>query len=185
MRWKFWQRDDDDDEWEDIEDPAEPSRPPPEFPRFAMVISDTAVNGWHIGVVVRERANIDYYVRALIVRPPFVIARPTRSNRQSDIIPRKDELSPAGTGPARKLVVNWAWEPVDNETSQLRFYAKRKGVLWFGKSQRLRARLTVKEVQPPRRRIVVRLKSNLVAWKKPDPRPEGERKRRFRSTAEE
>jgi hypothetical protein len=183
MRWKFWQRDDD-EEWEEIEEPAQPARPPPEFPEFAMIISDTAVNGWHVGAVIRERANIDYYVRALVVRPPFFIARPVRSNRQSDRTSRKDELSPANTGPSRKLVVNWAWEPVDDETSQLRFYARRRSWLWFGKAQRLKVRLTVKEVQPPRRRFVVGLKSNRVVWKKPDPRPEGEKKRRFHAAEE-
>lgn len=179
MRWKFWQRDDD-DEWEDIDEPVEEARPPPEFPEFAMAISDTAMNGWHVGVVVREKSNIDYYVRAIVVRPPFVIARPVRSNRQSDIVPRKEELSPAQTGPARKLVVNWAWEPIDEETSQLRFFAKRKAGLWpFGNAKRLKVRLTVKEVQPPRRRYVVGVKSNQVAWKKPDPAAASARKRRF------
>lgn len=182
MRWKFWQRDDDDDEWEEIDEPEAPLRSPPEVPEFAMVLSDTAVNGWHVGAVIRERANVDYYVRALVVRAPFVIARPVRSNRQSDAIRRKEELSPANTGPARKLVVNWAWEPLDAETSQLRFYAKRTFGLILRKNQRLTVRLTVKEVQPPRRRFVVRVKSNPVAWKKPDPRPAGEKKRRFRAT---
>ena len=180
MRWKFWQRDDD-EEWEEFDEPDEPSRAPPEFPQFAMVISETAVNGWHMGALVRERANIDFYVRALVVRWPFVIARPIRSNRQSDITPDKDTLSPASTGPAHKLVVNWAWEPVDGETSQLRFYAKRKGGWWTGGAQRLKIRMTVKQVQPPRRRVVVRVKSNRVAWKKPDPKPKAERARRFRS----
>jgi len=178
MRWKFWRRDEDDDE-EFEDEPAAAPRPPPEFPKFALVASEAAVNGWHVAVMVRERANIDYYVRAVVVRWPFVIARPTRSNRQSNIRTATSKLSPASTSPAHKLVVNWAWEPVDDETSQLRFYVRRRNWLWLRRSRRLRVRLTVKEVQPPRRRVVVRLKSNPVAWHRPDPVPKTDRKRRF------
>ena len=129
---------------------------------------------------MREHTNIDYYVRAVVIRWPFVIARPAKSNRQSDIIQSEDALSPTSTSPARKLVVNWGWEPIDDGTSQLRFYAKRTHWLWPNGAMRLRVRLTVKEVQPPRRRFVIPLKSNPVVWKEPDPVPNADRKRRFR-----
>jgi hypothetical protein len=165
MRLLFWRRYEDyenEDEWEVVEAPKALA-PPPDF---ALAVSGLARDGWHMAALVREAGNIDFYVRAVTVRWPFVIARPMRSNRASPTPVRPDQLSPASTSPASKLVVNWPWERIDDEAAKLRFYVKRLGPVWFSRTRTLNVRLTLKEVPPPRRRMVVQVSSNRVDWKK-------------------
>ena len=56
----------------------------PEVPEFAVIVSEASIDGWHVAMVIGEASNPDYYVRAVTVRWPFLIARPARSNRSTD-----------------------------------------------------------------------------------------------------
>jgi len=141
----------------------------PEVPEFAVIVSDAANDGWHVAMVIGESSNPDYYVRAVTVRWPFLIARPARSNRSSDKPIEPDFLSPTGTTPARKLVVNWPWTTVEGNVSQLRFLVKRAVPISIRASRPVKVRLTLKESAYPRRRIVVKMKSNSVIWNPPEP----------------
>jgi hypothetical protein len=141
----------------------------PEVPEFAVIVSDISNDGWHVAMVVGESANPDYYVRAVTVRWPFLIARPARSNRSNDKPIEPDSLSPTGTTPARKLVVNWPWTMVEDNVSQLRFLVKRAAPISFRASRPVKVRLTLKESVWPRRRVVVKMKSNPVIWNPPEP----------------
>ena len=166
MRLRFWRRAEeeyDEDEWETVET----EKPLPPLPELALVVSDVSHDGWHIAALVGEAGNMDYFIRAVAVRRPFVIARPVRSNRSNDRLIDPAKLSPASTTPARKLVVNWAWEPVGDDATQLRFYAKRPRRFGFGQSTRaIQVKLTLKEVAPPRRRTVMRVRSNRIVWQR-------------------
>ncbi len=148
----------------------------PEVPEFAVIVSDTSNDGWHVALVIGESANPDYYVRAVTVRWPFLIARPARSNRSTDVPIETSSLSPTGTTPARKLIVNWPWTTVEGSVSQLRFLVKRTLFLPFRAGGRVTVRLTLKESVWPRRRIVVKTTSNRVIWNPPeyDPDPDAE-----------
>jgi hypothetical protein len=153
---------------EDLEEQDGPAvddqdRPLPEVPEFAVIVSDVSSDGWHVAMVIGESSNPDYYVRAVTVRWPFLIARPARSNRVADKPIDVESLSPTGTTPARKLVVNWPWIMMEGAVSQLRFLVKRAPIP-FGTGGRVRVRLTLKESGWPRRRIVVKMKSNRVNW---------------------
>lgn len=86
----------------------------PKVPEFAVVVSDMTSDGWHMAAVLGESSNPDFYVRAVTVRWPFLIARPARSNRTTEKAVDPDALSPTGTTPARKLVVNWGWRKVED-----------------------------------------------------------------------
>lgn len=136
-----------------------------DLPIFALVVSEAATDGWHVAVLVREKDDCDFYLRSVAVRWPFVIARPTPSNRQNEVIVRREDLSPAGSSPARKLVVNWAWEPVDDAAEQLRFLVKRAWRLPLRGRLPLRVRLGLTEQPPPRRRFILRARSNVVDWR--------------------
>jgi hypothetical protein len=94
-------------------DDGEDIQPLLEVPSFALIVSDVATDGWHMAAVIGESANPDYYVRAVTVRWPFLIARPARSNRISDKPVAPDRLSPTGSTPSRRLVVNWGWVTVE------------------------------------------------------------------------
>jgi hypothetical protein len=122
-----------------------------------------------MAAVIGESANPDFYVRAITVRWPFLIARPVPSNRATDKPVDPDTLSPTGTTPARKLVVNWGWRTVEGSVSQLRFYVKRSVPRLFGAAGRVNVRVTLKELAWPRRRIVMKLKSNRVRWNRSAP----------------
>ena len=50
---------------------------------------------------------------------------------------------------------------------QLRFYVKHAGPRLLQRSGPLTVRLTLKELAWPRRRIVVPVKSNVIAWRPP------------------
>ncbi len=136
-----------------------------EVPRFALVVSEVADGDWHVAALVKELAKLDFYVRSLSVPWPFVIARPAKSNRQNDHIIPPELCSPAGTSPTRKLIVNWAWEGIDGEAEQLRFYVKRRGSAWFWPNRSLPVRIAMKEQPPPRRRFVVRVRGNRLDWR--------------------
>lgn len=162
---------DPEDELED-QDPSrsgDEGQPLPEVPEFAVIVSDTSNDGWHVAMVIGESSNPDYYVRAVTVRWPFLIARPARSNRSTDKPIEPDSLSPTGTTPARKLIVNWPWATVEGNVAQLRFLVKRATPIWFRSSGAVKVRLTLKESAWPRRRIVVKMKSNPVIWNRPEP----------------
>jgi hypothetical protein len=144
----------------------------PEVPEFAVIVSDVAYDGWHMAAVVGESANPDFYLRAVTVRWPYLIARPARSNRTADKPVDPDTLSPTGTTPARKLVVNWGWRTVEDSVSQLRFFVRRTAPLLLRAAAPVKVRLTLKETAWPRRRIVVKLTSNRIIWDPPEPDPE-------------
>ena len=146
----------------------------PEVPEYAVIVSDTSTDGWHMAMVIGESSNPDYYVRAVTVRWPFLIARPARSNRSTDKPVEPDALSPTGTTPARKLIVNWPWTTVEGSVSQLRFLVKRSFALPFRGSGRVKVRLTLKESVWPRRRIVVKTTSNRIIWNPAEPEPDPE-----------
>lgn len=159
---------------EDLEDEVEIDageevRLLPEVPQFAVIVSTVATNGWHMAAVVGDSSNPDFYARALAVRWPFVIARPAPSNRISDRPVSREQLSPTGTTPARRVVVNWRWETAEGDVSQLRFYVKRAAPWWFLATGRAKVRVTLKELAWPRRRIVAKLRSNSIIWNPPDP----------------
>lgn len=158
-------RDDDEDDFEDVDEAGENEpRPPAEVPDFAVIVSAHATGGWHMAAVVGEDANPEFYVRALAVRWPFLIARPAPSNRISDKPVDPARRSPAGTTPSRKLVVNWGWETVEESVAQLRFYVKRTAPRVFRGPGVVKIRLTLKESAWPRRRIVIPAKSNVITW---------------------
>ncbi len=159
----------DDLEQSDEAGTVDESQPLPEVPEFAVIVSDTASDGWHVAAVIGDSANPDFYVRAVTVRWPFLIARPVRSNRTADTPVNPDTLSPTGTSPARKLVVNWPWMTVEGTVSQLRFLVKRTAPLLFRAYGPAKIRLTLKETAWPRRRIVVKMISNPVTWDPPEP----------------
>ncbi len=167
-------RPDPEDELEDLEESGaiDVDQLLPEVPEFAVVVSDMSNDGWHRAAVVGESANPDFYVRAVTVRWPFLIARPARSNRATDKPVNPDTLSPTGTTPARKLVVNWGWRTVEGTVSQLRFFVRRAAPISFRAASPLKVRLTLKESAPPRRRIVVKMTSNRVIWNPHEPDPE-------------
>lgn len=135
-----------------------------EVPKFAVIVSDVSDDGWHVAAVIGESANPDYHVRAVTVRWPFLIARPWRSTRASDNPVNPGSLSPTGTTPARRLVVNWGWRTVEGPVSQLRFYVKRTMPAAFRAVSPVNVRLTLKESASPGRRIVVKMKSNRITW---------------------
>ena len=176
IRW--FRRSDPDDEFEDddyvplpdhVDFGAEPApvpgeRPLPEVPELAVIVAAAATNGWHMAAVLAERTSPDFYLRAITVKWPFVVARPLPSSRASDRRYDRASLSPTGSTPARKLVVNWGWMAAEGAVSQLRFYIKRNpNLLLFG-AGRATVRLTLKESGWPRRRIVVPARSNVIAW---------------------
>ncbi|MGA3397753.1 MAG: hypothetical protein ABSC95_00930 [Acetobacteraceae bacterium] len=144
----------------------------PEVPEFAVIVSDVSIDGWHMAAVIGESANPDFYVRAVTVRWPFLIARPAHSSRSTGKPVDPDSLSPTGTTPARKLVVNWGWRTVEGSVSQLRFFVRRTAPLLFRATGPVRVRLTLKELAWPRRRIVVKVTSNRVTWNPPEFDPE-------------
>ncbi|HVC60247.1 MAG TPA: hypothetical protein VND19_07820 [Acetobacteraceae bacterium] len=160
----------DDSEGIDQTDPGEASRLMPAVPRFAVIVSEVSTDGWHLAAVIGESANPNFYVRAVAVRWPFLVARPVRSNRSIDKPMDRDSLSPAATTPARKLVVNWGWVTADGSVSQLRFYVKRFGRTLFRGPGHVKVRLTLKESAWPQRRIVVAMKSNRIIWTPPSAR---------------
>lgn len=168
---KLFRRQHAEDDLEDIEEtePLDDGLLLPEVPDFAVIVSDVANDGWHMAAVIGESANPDFYVRAVTVRWPFLIARPTRSGRASDKPVNLDLLSPMGTTPARKLVVNWGWRKAEGSVSQLRFYVKRTTPMLFRAASPVKVRLTLKESAWPRRRIVVKMQSNSVTWNPPEP----------------
>jgi hypothetical protein len=139
------------------------------LPEFALIASAAATDGWHMAAVVGESGDPAFYVRAVTVRWPFLIARPAPSNRISDKPVDRERLSPTGTTPARKLVVNWPWITVEERVAQLRFYVKRTAPALFRKSVAVTVRLTLKESAWPRRRIVVPLHSNSISWNVSEP----------------
>jgi hypothetical protein len=136
-----------------------------ELPQFALVVSAAATGRWHLAALVREKDDRDFYLRSVAVRWPFTIARPAPSNRQNEIVFRPQDLSPAGTSPARKLVVNWVWTPADDGTERLHFFVKRAWRLPLPRRSRLRLRLGLKEQAPPRRRFILHVRSNLADWR--------------------
>ena len=103
----------------------------------------------------------DFYLRAITVRWPFLIARPAPSNRISDKRLDPERLSPTGTTPARKLIVNWGWGKLEGSVSQLRFLCEAHADAVDQGHRAVTVRLTLKESGWPRRRIVVKVKSNI------------------------
>jgi hypothetical protein len=173
MAMLFRRRDPEDElEEPDETEAGDDSQLLPEVPEFAVIVSEISTDGWHVAMVIGESSNPDYYVRAVTVRWPFLIARPARSNRSNDMLVDLDSLSPTGTTPARKLVVNWPWTAVEGSVSQLRFLVKRTKPMLFPGASRVTVRVTLKESAWPRRRIVVRIKSNRVTWNPPESDPE-------------
>lgn len=165
----LFRRQDPEDEPEDLDEAEAAAQGEllSELPQYAVIVSDVATDGWHVAAVIGESTNPDYYVRALTVRWPFVIARPVRSNRTSDKPVGPDLLSPTGTTPARRLVVNWRWLTVEDSVSQLRFYVRRKRGP-FLPAGCVRVRLTLKELAWPGRRFVVKTRSNRIIWNPPE-----------------
>jgi hypothetical protein len=158
----------------DIEDSGKTEAPDesgllPDIPEFAVIVSDVSKNGWHMAALIGESTNPDFYVRAVAVRWPFLIARPSHSNRSSDKPVSSHTLSPTGTTPSRRLVVNWHWVAVEDSVSQLRFYVKRTAPALFRAPAAITVSLTLKESAWPGRRIVVRAKSNRITWNPPSP----------------
>lgn len=165
LRW-FRHRDDDDDDFEDDDElEAGEGDASGDIPEFALVVAETEVDGWHMAAVLADSTSPAFYVRAITVRWPFEVARPVPSNRKSDRPINPERLSPSGSTPSRKLVVNWGWEQAEETVVQLRFFVKHGGLRWLRRSGRLSVRLTLKESAWPRRRIVVPVKSNPVDWK--------------------
>jgi hypothetical protein len=150
---------------ETFEDVEEGARPPLELPQFALAVAAAAEGQWRIAALVKETSRPDFYVRSIRVPWPFIIARPARSNRQNDVFVRPEDLSPAGTSPTRKLVVNWAWEPIDETAEQLRFFVKRGGPGWLWPVRPLRLRIGLKEQPPPRRQFSLRVRGNRLDWR--------------------
>jgi hypothetical protein len=136
----------------------------PEVPEFAVIVSDVSSDGWHVAALIGEHANPNFYVRAVTVRWPFVIARPVRSNRASDKPANPDSLSPTGTRPARRLVLNWRWAAVEGPVAQLRFYVRRAAPTLFRAAGSVKVSVTLKESAWPGRRIIVKIKSNRITW---------------------
>jgi hypothetical protein len=167
----LFRRRDPEDELEDQDETeaGDDSELLPEVPEFAVIVSDISTDGWHLAMVIGESSNPDYYVRAVTVRWPFLIARPARSSRTTDLPVDPDSLSPTGTTPARKLVINWPWTTVEGSVSQLRFLVKRTASMLFPGTGRVTVRVTLKESAWPRRRIVARIKSNRILWNPPEP----------------
>ena len=154
----------------DFGEPVEPVqeiRPLPEVPEYAVIVATAATRGWHMAAVVTDSIGPDFYLRAITVRWPFVVARPAPSSRISDKWLDPERLSPTGSTPARKLIVNWGWGKLEASFSQLRFYVKRTPTRWTKGTVRLTVRLTLKESGWPNRRIVVPVKSNIIAWDAP------------------
>ncbi|HUB10615.1 MAG TPA: hypothetical protein VMB34_01555 [Acetobacteraceae bacterium] len=154
----------------DFGEPVEPipeGRLLPNVPEFAVIIAAAATNGWHMAAVVTDATGPEFYLRAIAVRWPFVVARPTPSTRIADRPVDHRRLSPTGSTPARKLIVNWGWTKLEDSFSQLRFYIKRSPVRWVKPTGRARLRLTLKESGWPRRRIVVPVKTNVINWDAP------------------
>ncbi|HEY3848665.1 MAG TPA: hypothetical protein VGL95_16285 [Acetobacteraceae bacterium] len=155
---------DDDVEEQDEAEAPDDGQLLPEVPEFAVIVSDVSNDGWHVAALIGEHANPDFYVRAVTVRWPFLIARPVRSSRASDKPVNPDSLSPTGTAPARRLVVNWRWVAVEGSVAQLRFYVRRTAPTLLRAASSVKVRLTLKESAWPGRRILVRIKSNRVTW---------------------
>lgn len=142
---------------------------PPEVPGFAIIVSDVSYHGWHMAALIGESTNPDFYVRAVAVRWPFLIARPAHSNRAADKPLKPAALSPTGTRPSRKLVVNWPWVVVEDSVSQLRFFVKRTAPTLLRTAAPITVGLTLKESAWPGRRVVVKAKSNRITWNPPSP----------------
>jgi hypothetical protein len=106
------------------------------------------------------------------------VAVPDRSAGAQQPSLRKTGGPPTGTTPARRLVVNWRWVPVEGSVSQLRFYVRRDAPIRFRDFCPLKIQLTLKETAWPRRRIAVKMKSNPITWNPrdlddtPEPPPE-------------
>ncbi|HTW69945.1 MAG TPA: hypothetical protein VME47_08680 [Acetobacteraceae bacterium] len=147
-------------------------RPLPRVPDFAVIVAETESNGWHMAAVVTDATGPDFYLRAITVRWPFVVARPVPSIRASDKPVDPSLRSPTGSTPTRKLVVNWGWAKLEEPFSQLRFYIKRAPVWWLPSTRSVTIRLTLKESGYPRRRIVVPVKTNVIDWHRTPPEPE-------------
>ena len=135
-----------------------------ELPQFALVVSEAATNRWHVAALIREKDDRDFFLRSVAVPWPFVIARPAPSNRQNEVVFRREALSPSGSSPTRKLVVNWAWTAAEDGTEQLHFFVRRSWRLPWRKQSRLRLRLGLTEQAPPRRRFILYARSNVVDW---------------------
>ncbi|HUB45991.1 MAG TPA: hypothetical protein VMB73_13475 [Acetobacteraceae bacterium] len=144
-------------------------RPLPKVPDFAAIVAETAVNGWHMAAVVTDATGPDFYVRAITVRWPFMVARPVPSTRLSHKPVKPSLRSPTGSTPARKCIVNWGWAKLEESFSQLRFYIKRERVWWLPGTGPATIRLTLKESGYPRRRIVVPIKTNVIDWNRMPP----------------
>lgn len=146
-------------------DPALSGSPDFRVPHFTLVISPESIGGWHAAAIVRKAASPAFFLRSISTPWPFVVARPKPSTRQSGLTFRPDELSPVRSSPMQKLAVNWAWEQADNDTEQLRFYVRRRGMLWLWPKRRLAVRLGLKHHLAPDRRVAVQLRSELIDWR--------------------
>jgi hypothetical protein len=165
---RLFRRQDEEDDLE-VPDDAEPLDEGTLLPEFAVIVSDVSDDGWHVAAVVGESSNPDFHVRAVTVQWPFLVARPARSNRASNRPIDPDRLSPAGTTPARRLVVNWRWVAVEGSVSQLRFYVRRNAPIRFRDFCAVKVQLTLKESAWPGRRIVLKMRSNRIAWNPREP----------------
>lgn len=149
---------------------ADPVLTPPRgsawgIPNFALVISEEVSGGWRSGAIIRDALSPAFYLRSISVPWSFVLARPWPSTRQSPIAFRRDQMSPARTSPARKLVVNWGWQPRDETTEQLTFFVRYQGPLWFWPTRKLAVRLGLKQQTPPRWRHTLSLMSEPIDWR--------------------
>ena len=188
IRW-FRRADDEDEFEEDGSDGALPEqidfgepvelvpeiRPLPKVPELAVIVAESEIHGWHMAAVVSDHTGPDFYLRAITVRWPFMVARPVPSTRTSDKPVNSSLLSPTGSTPARKLVVNWGWTKLEEPFAQLRFYIKRSRIWWLPpRTGQVTIRVTLKESGYPRRRIVVPVKTNIIDWYWSPPEPESE-----------
>ena len=146
-------------------DPALAASPDFRLPHFTLVVSPESTGGWHAAAIVRKAASPAFFLRSISAPWPFVVARPKPSTRQSGFIFRPDELSPVRSSPMQKLAVNWGWEQAAHDTEQLRFYVRRRGILWPWPKRRLPVRLGLKHHLAPQRRVVVQVRSDLIDWR--------------------
>jgi hypothetical protein len=162
MRSPLWMRDEAAEEQQVVSDAP---RGTMGVPAFALVVSESATDGWHVAALVREHQHFDYYARAIAVRWPLVIARPAKSLGQSHKWQDESTFSPAATLPARKLVVNWGWDQIDDDAAHLRFYVKRTRALLSRGRRPFSLRVTLRQISPSPRRIVVTVTSNPINWR--------------------
>jgi hypothetical protein len=132
---------------------------------FGVDPKPNAKHGWHYATVHRSRREpMHFYFLNISVGRGFTVVQSIENPEPSVPGQPRYLLIPSSETPSRTLA-GWSFRVGDDDAEEAIFFLRPSGTVWRRRSSRVSLRLTLEEMSPARRRMIMTIKSNVIDWK--------------------